>query len=160
VFNHVQKTPSSPEAPPRDSRLATVATAKDLVGETLVAIIVTKVEAGTGVQVLNLKKEAQALGTASRAHRLGLTRREPAREHAAVVVAGVLDETAGFLGVGPRVSRAVAAGRDAGDAEGENTTEGNEDGGSLHLENDGLDSDELKVLECFSDGRLLRLCCG
>lgn len=70
-------------------------TPKDLVVQTFRAIIVSKIESGVPVLVLNYKLNSHIAGPG--AHGLQLERSIVSREHAAIVVARVVDKTTGFL---------------------------------------------------------------
>ena len=101
----------------------------DLITESVVAIITTEIKASIGVEVLNDKLEAHVAGAGT--HSLELARIVVAGEHAAGVVASVVDEGTGFFSVGPVLTRAVTGGGNSLGAQSEEA--GNSgDGGGLH----------------------------
>lgn len=97
-------------------------TPENLVREPVVAIVVTKVEANLGVLVLDVEDKPNPARL--RAHGFHLSRRVVAREHAAVIVAGVVHEAARFFTVWPGVAVCVAVGGGPLDSEGEQACEG------------------------------------
>ena len=70
-------------------------TPEDLVVQTFRAIVVPKVESSIPVLVLDYELDAHVAGPG--AHGFQLERGVVAREHAAVTVAGIVDEAASFL---------------------------------------------------------------
>lgn len=104
--------------------------ARNLIAQSVIAISVSQIKTSVGVQVLNHKLETgiSRAGT----HGFGLAGCEVAGEHAAVVVAGVVDEGEGFVAVGEGRSGGVASGRGQSDKGGEGG-EGGENG-DLHFD--------------------------
>jgi hypothetical protein len=120
-----------PEVPPSNNNLATMLTIEDLAVKLRRAVVIAEVKADLPVLVLNNKLNAQTAGPGT--HGFQLQRRVVAREHAAVLVASVVHEAAGFFPVGPFGAAGEAFGRRAVDAEGENAGDGSDDRGGLHL---------------------------
>ena len=84
-----------PEVPSSNDRFAAVRTSEDLVIQTFRTIIISKVESSIPILVLHHELNAHVAGPG--AHGFQLERGVVAREHAAVTVAGIVDEAASFL---------------------------------------------------------------
>ena len=84
-----------PEVPSSNDRFAAVRTPEDLVVKTFRAIIVSEVESSIPVLVLDYELDPHVTGPGT--HGFQLERSVVAREHAAVAVAGIIYEGAGFL---------------------------------------------------------------
>lgn len=84
-----------PEVPASNDRFAAVRAPEDLVVQTFRAVVVSKIKSGVPVLVLDHKLNSHIAGPG--AHSFQLERSVVAREHATVIVAGVVDEAAGFL---------------------------------------------------------------
>lgn len=105
--------------------------AEDLIVQPLRAVIVAEIKGRLAVLVLDNKLEAHA-AIALWTHGLELKGLVVAREHPAVVVAGVVDEGSGLLFVGPGWPAVKAIGFDELDAKGQHAGQGGEDRGGLH----------------------------
>lgn len=84
-----------PEVPPSNDRFAAVRTSEDLVVKTFGAIIVSEVESSIPVLVLDYELDPHVTGPGT--HCFQLERSVVARKHAAVAVARIIHEGAGFL---------------------------------------------------------------
>ena len=84
-----------PEVPSSNDRFAAVRTPEDLVVQTFRTIIVSEVESSIPVLVLDYKFNSHIARPGT--HGFQLERGVVAREHAAVTVAGIVDEAASFL---------------------------------------------------------------
>ena len=104
---------------------------KDLISQTIVTIIVAKIETSVGVEVLDNEFETNVAG--SRTHGLQLSGDIVASEYATVVVAGVVDEAACFFFVGPGLTGCEASCIDALQADGEHASQGSEENSGLHF---------------------------
>ena len=136
VSNHTNRpdlrTSNSPEVPPSNNRRPSVGTAKDLIVQSLRAVIVSEIKRRLAVLVLDNKLEAHA-AVALWAHGLQLEGLVVAREHPAVVVAGIVDERSGLLLVGPDWPAVEAIGFDELDAKDQHAAQDGEDRGGLHV---------------------------
>lgn len=132
-------------------RLATAIAAINLVAQTHDAIVVGQIEAGIGIQVLNLK-EGSAVVQILETHPLGFAGAVPPREHAAILGTGVAYPGNGLGLAGPFVAAAVAGGRDALKGEEEEAGDGGEHGWGLHGGGGNLLLSKLSCVGCEGAG--------
>ena len=117
--------------PPTHTRSTPTLTPKNLIRQPRITIIIPQIKPSLRILILHL--EQQILVAGARAHGFQLAWGAVTRKHAAVVVAGVVDEAAGFFEVWPGVAGIVALGHGAWEGEGEGGGEGGEEGWGFHV---------------------------